>query len=61
MSFADTSATCGAEFTLAMHMDQRTRNEEGLTMTHALNLTLLIKQDAETQAKLKGFADIFYS
>ena len=30
-------------------------------MTHALNLTLPIKQDAETQAKLKGFADIFYS
>lgn len=28
-------------------------------MTHALNLTLPIKQDAETQAKLKGLADIF--
>jgi len=28
-------------------------------MTHALNLTLPIKQDAETQAKLKHLADIF--
>jgi hypothetical protein len=55
------SSATGADFALAMHMDQRTRNEEGLTMTHALNLTLPIKQDAETQAKLKGFADIFDS
>jgi hypothetical protein len=28
-------------------------------MTHALNLTLPIKQDAETQAKLKGLEAIF--
>ena len=28
-------------------------------MTHALNLTLPIKQDAESQAKLKHLADIF--
>jgi hypothetical protein len=28
-------------------------------MTHALNLTLPIKQDAETQAKLKHLAEIF--
>ena len=28
-------------------------------MTHALNLTLPIKQDAETQAKLQGLAEIF--
>lgn len=28
-------------------------------MTHALNLILPIKQDAETQAKLKGLAEIF--
>ena len=28
-------------------------------MTHALNLTLPIKQDAETQAKLQGLVEIF--
>ena len=57
MSFADTSATCGAEFTLAMHMDQRTRNNND----PRFEPDVTIKQDAETQAKLKGFADIFYS
>jgi predicted transcriptional regulator len=30
-------------------------------MTHALNLTLPIKQDAETQAKLKHLAEIHRS
>ena len=30
-------------------------------MTHALNLTLPIKQDAETQAKLQGLVEIFES